>query len=293
MPTPTAADAAPVAGSPAPAAAPTASLIPDAPAAAAAAAAPAAPAASLIPAPPAAPVKPAAPDPNDPNAWVLAEGVLGVGEKPSWLKTEKYKSVADQAAAYPELEKRFGAFKGAPKDGKYEHPKLEGVGVELVAEHPLLSEFQKWAVVNQLNQEGYEQLVGMLAQYEVANVPDMAAIKAQVGENADARITAAAQWGAANLDAQGYALFREATAGPNAAAVFKVMEAVIAKTQQAALPKPGQDNAAVGQGGLESIQALQAARDPITGKRLWDTDPKHRAMVERKYAEHFASQQTG
>lgn len=248
----------------------------------------------MIPAPPAAPAKPAAPDPNDPNAWVLAEGVLGNGEKPAWYKADKYKSVADQAAAYPELEKRFGAFKGAPKDGKYEHPKLEGVGVELVAEHPLLSEFQKWAVVNQLNQEGYEQLVGMLAQYEVANVPDMAAIKAQVGENADARITAAAQWGAANLDAQGYALFREATAGPNAAAVFKVMEAVIAKTQQAALPKPGNDSAAVtGEGGLAAIQALQAARDPITGKRLWDTDPKHRAMVEGKYTQYFASQQTG
>lgn len=116
MTTPTAATpAAPVAATPAapiPAAAPAAavpatdSLIPAAPVAA-------------TPATPAAQAAAAAPtDPNSPDAWVLAEGVQGTGKRPEWFKGDKYGSVADQAKAYVDLEKRFGSFNGAPKDGK-------------------------------------------------------------------------------------------------------------------------------------------------------------------------------
>ncbi len=48
--------------------------------------------------------------------YYLTEGIKGTGEVPEWLDT-KYKSVADQAKGYAELSKKFGGFKGAPKDG--------------------------------------------------------------------------------------------------------------------------------------------------------------------------------
>lgn len=48
--------------------------------------------------------------------YFLTEGIKGAGDTPEWFKADKYKSIADQAKAYTELEKRFGGFKGAPKD---------------------------------------------------------------------------------------------------------------------------------------------------------------------------------
>ena len=263
------------------------------PPAAASAPAPAA-AKSLLPEDPGAAPAPATPpatapkpaDPNDPNAWVLAEGIQGTGERPGWFLADKYKSVAEQAKAYPELQKKFGAFTGAPKDGKYEVKLPDNVGVDLVQDHPLMGEFQKWAAAKQLNNEGFNELLGMLATYEASQIPDMGSIKADLGENADARITAAAQWAKANLGAEGYNLMREATNGPNAAAVFKVLEAVIGKTKQVTLPKPGDDVPATGPTALAAIEALQAKRGP-DGRRLFETDPKHREMVERKYREYY------
>lgn len=280
----------------APAAAPVAAA-PAAPAAPAAApAAPAAPAAapkidSLIPdnpaAAPAPAASPAATDPNAANAWLFAEGVLGAGERPTWFKADKYKSVADQAAAYPDLEKRFGSFVGAPKDGKYDIAIPAEIGLELDGEHPLLGTFQKWGAENHLSQKGFTELMGMLAQYEAQNMVDMDAVKKDLGEKADDRIGAVAQWGKANLDAEGYSLLRQATAGPNAAAVFKVLESVIGKTRQVALPKPGSDVLSAQPQGLQAIQAEHSKRG-ADGKLLYDTDPKHRARIEAAYQEYYA-----
>ena len=49
--------------------------------------------------------------------FFLSDGIKGVGDQPEWYKADKYKSVAEQAKAYTELEKKFGGFTGAPKDG--------------------------------------------------------------------------------------------------------------------------------------------------------------------------------
>lgn len=290
--------AAPAPGTPA-AAAPTTPAVPAAtPPAAAPVTPPAAAPASLLdgaaPAatpPAAAPAAPAAPaDPNSPNAWLLAEGVMGTGEKPAWLKTDKYATVAAQAEAYTHLESRFGAFVGAPKDGKYAPATMpEGVAGEFVTDHPVFAEFGKWAAKRQLSQEGYNEVLGLLAQYEASQVPDMAAIKTELGANADTRINAVAAWGRANLDAAGFDTLKAATSGANAAAVFTVIEAAIAKSQQPVLPKPGADVPG-GQGtGLAAIQAEHGKKD-AQGKLLWNTDPKHRARVEKMYADYYASQ---
>ena len=45
--------------------------------------------------------------------YYLADGVKGTGDIPEWYKADKYKSVAEQAKAYPELLSKFGGFTGA------------------------------------------------------------------------------------------------------------------------------------------------------------------------------------
>lgn len=289
MTTPTAAPAAPVAAAtPAPAASATpatpalaaaeiTSLIPAEPAAAPAAT----PASAVAPATPATPAV---------DAWVLSEGVNGSGPRPDWFKADKYKTVAEQAKAYVDAEKRFGSFTGAPKEGKYDIKLPEGAGVELVGDHPLLGTFQEWGAKNQLSQQGFTELLGFLGQYESQHIVDPAAVKTAVGENADARITAVAQWGKANLDQAGYQLLREATAGPEAAAVFKLVEAVIGKTKQIALPGPGADvpvaGAAEGHAALD--KRMQTERD-AKGNLKWNTDAKFRAEIEAERVKLFTA----
>lgn len=221
---------------------------------------------------------------------MLTEGVLGTGERPSWFKGDKYKSVAAQAEAYVALESRFGAFVGAPKDGKYEFKAPEGVAVEIIPDHPLVTEFGKWAAENQLSQTGYNTLLGMLGQYESSMIPDMAVIKAQVGENADARITAIAQWSKANMKPEEYATFRDATTGANAASVFKLVESLVGRTKQIVLPKPGADSPAAQAGGLKAIQDAQGKLGPDGKTRLWDSDPKYRIEIEGRYKDYFSAQ---
>ncbi len=229
-------------------------------------------------------------DPNAPQAWVLSEGVLGKGEKPSWFKGDKYATVAKQAEAYVALEQRFGAFVGAPKDGKYEWKAPENAsdqvkGATFDMENPLFKGFNEWATKSQLSQEGYNQVLGMLVQYEVQQAPNMAQIKAQVGENADTRITAVNNWAKANLEAPVQQSLRASMTGKNAAEVFKTMEALIAQTAQARMPKPGDDVPAVGAGGLAAIERMAAAKND-KGQRLVDVEPGYRAKVFAARAEY-------
>lgn len=289
MTTPTAAPAAPVAAAtPAPAAPATPAAV--APAAAAPVidslipADTAAPAASA--AVPAAPVAPT--DPNSPDAWVLAEGVQGTGKRPDWFLSDKYKNVAEQAAAYPELQKKFGSFVGAPKDGAYDNKLPEGAGVELVGDHPLLGTFTGWAKENNLSQKGYTELLGMLGQYESQHFVDAVAVKAEIGKDADTRINAIAQWGKANLDDAGFASLRAALV-PSAqtAALVQVIEATIAKTRQTPMPKPGDDvpnlSAESQSAAIDKLMAEKTA----DGKQRYFVDPKFRAEVEAKRLKLF------
>lgn len=230
----------------------------------------------------------AAADPNGGKAWLLKDGVMGEGEKPAWFKQDKYATVAKQAEAYVHLESRLGSFVGAPKDGAYKINVPTGVDVK--ADSPLMTEFTKAAAKMQLSQEGFDQLLGFLVQDVASRAPNIDAIRGRLGESADARIAAVAQWGKANLGAEGYATLRAATSGVNADAVFKVLEQVIAKTGQVRLPKPGPDVPGGAPGaGAAAIAAMQAEKGP-DGKRKYETDPAHFAKVNKAWQDFHAGQ---
>ncbi len=278
--------AAPAAPAPAPAAVPADSLLPAEPGAAAPAPAKLTPEQELAAARETIRKHEEAANPNNGKSWLLTDGVMGQGEKPGWFKADKYKTVAEQAAAYPELERRMGSFTGAPKDGKYEFTAPEGV--EVTRDHPVLQAFDKWAAEHQLSQTGYSELLGMLVQYEASQVPDMGAIKASLGENADQRLAGVAAWAKANLDAEGYADLSAAMSGANAAAVTRVVESLIGKTRQVKMPGPGDDvPGTTGVATLTAIQAKMAEKLP-DGRRRVDAEPGYRRQVEKEMADYFA-----
>lgn len=290
----------PAAGAPpAPAAAPPAPAPAPSPPAPAPAPAPApTPPASLLdaatpPAPGAAP--PPAPPPGaaPPADWFYANGVKGEGPAPDWYKSAKYKTVDAQAQAYVELEKRFGAFTGAPADGKYEFKMPEGITGEFDFEDPLFKGFNEFAAKSHMNQETYQELLGMYANALAQQAPDFNAMKAQLGEKADERINAVTAWSKANFDEATQAKLRTASAGPDAVAVIELLEAAINKTRQVPLPKPGD-----GDPGAKVVTTQQLIRAEMEKKdaqgRVLYFDPSpagqaHRAKVDKMQNEMFAS----
>ena len=268
-------------------------------------AAPAAPVvptpASLVPDPEPAPAvaptslvpDPAAPTPGNDSKWYLAENVAGQGDAPEWFKADKYKSVDEQAKAYVELEKRFGAFTGAPEDGVYKINIPEGVPVEIDPSHSLFQELNKWAGESQLSQKAYDAVIGMFARYESSVAPDMDNMKKDLGDNADARLNSVAQWAKSNLSEDLYKAFRNAQTQANATDTFKVFEAIIAKTRQVAMPKPGDDVPGTVLTGLEEINAMQTEliKDgDDKGKRRYIVDSEFREKVEKLRMRFLAAQ---
>ncbi len=98
------------------------------------------------------------------DGWLFTDGVEGTGPRPLWLK-DKYKSVADQAAAYSELEKKLGEFKGAPKDG-YKFEEADGLNLE----DPMLAKFlPKFKEMN-MSQEAVKTLINEWSDYQQSAV---------------------------------------------------------------------------------------------------------------------------
>ena len=239
-------------------------------------------------APAADPAKPAADPAADPK-WYLADGVPGNGDAPEWFRNDKYANLFEQARAYPELEKRFGAFVGAPTDGVYQVNVPEGVPVEFDHEHPLFQELTEWGKSNQFSQKAFDGLIDMFARYEASLVPDMGQIKQQIGENADSRLNAVNQWIKSSLGEDGYNAYRMALTKENAADVFKTFEATMRLSRQVNAPKPGDDVPGAGKNELEEINAMQLKRNE-KGQRLYEIDSKYREEVEQRRMKYFAAQ---
>lgn len=209
---------------------------------------------------------------NEPS-WFLAEEIAGDGEAPEWFKAGKYKTVADQAKAYTDLEKRFGGFTGAPEDGyKLEAP--EGMDVlEGAEEHPRLQLFMDIAKDENMSQEAFNRVVHRMfaAEQQEAQEAREAELNA-LGDNAKARLESISTFYANNLDQDEYQAVREfASTASGVAALEKLMQ--MAKGASKLPSKPGDQVA------------------PKTGADLrdsvdWDkykTDPAYRRQVKQQY----------
>lgn len=224
--------------------------------------------------------------------WYLREGIKGEGDKPEWFNDKKYKTIEDQAKAQRELEKRFGAFTGAPENyelklpvGEDGQPLVEG---EFDTDHPILKQFMADAKEMGLSQDGFERILGMFATYEAqANSIDVAAQKEQIGKDADSRIKSLAQWGGANLSPDEYNVFKGMTA---TADQFKVLEKLVQKSRPAQVPRGDTVNS----DGMtpDKLREMKFAKD-ANGNRKTETDPDYAARVKKAYADYYGTEPVG
>ena len=211
---------------------------------------------------------------DDTPAFLFAEGISGEGDAPEWFKSDKYKTVSDQAKGYGELESKFGSFTGSPKDGNYE---IEGVDF---AENPLMSIVAEWGAVNQLSNDGLAGLVEKVNELAMSQVEqDATAAKEALGDRADERLGNISQWAKNNLAPEEFEQFKglAQTAGQ-----VEVIEKLIGMTKNSKLVK-ADTTKAVTETAEEELAKMQLATDK-DGKRMMD-DPDYRKKYNAKKAQ--------
>ena len=200
--------------------------------------------------------------------YFLTDGIKGTGEAPEWYKSDRYKSVSDQAAAYTELEKKFGAFKGAPKDG-YSMPE----GIE--KEDELMQELMGFATETNMSQDYFNKAWDLLAaQSGAAEEVSAEAEIAKLGDNATDRIKTVEQFMKNNLDPDVYEQVRYAV---NSADSIMLVEALIKSTAPQKLPIDGY----VVPGGVtwEDIKKEMFRKDD-NGNFLRSIDSNHEKKIQ-------------
>ena len=205
--------------------------------------------------------------------YFLTESIKGFGDAPEWYKADKYKSVADQAKAYTDLEKKFGGFTGAPKEG-YAMPEGVDQGDEL------MEALQGFAEKTNMNQGSFNEAWDLLlAQSDAVEEVSAEAEIARLGDNAEGRIKTVEQFMKNNLDSETYERLRFSV---NSAESVELVEALIGATAPAKLPIDGH----IEPGGLtwSDIEAEMFRKDD-NGNLLRSVDRNHESKIQRMMKE--------
>lgn len=215
--------------------------------------------------------------------WFLAEGLKGEGERPEWFNGEKYKTVAEQAKAQRELEKKLGGFTGAP-EGDYELSLPEGIEGQFDLEHPILQDFKETAKAANMSQETFSALLHKFVEYEATSGQvDIQREREALGPKADSRIASVRDYLKANLPDEVFQAFKGEL---RTAAAVEALETLIGKTR-APLPNEGGEDFATAD--VEKLRDLREQKDD-QGRRLYDVDPEHRRKVRALYSKIYGDQ---
>lgn len=221
------------------------------------------------------------------GAWGWNSDTPGEGDRPEYL-AEKYKTVEDQAKAYPELASKMGKYGnnfGAP-EGDYELNLPEGVEGEFDTESPLLSAIQKEAKDMGLSQQAFDRLLGTYIEHDLSMIESTEQlaerVASELGENGKQVISDT--WQRLNQ-----------VLGPEDAkaldAVTGSAEAVKAlnKLLQSEAVLPAEGGKELGQVTRDELRAMRFKKypegHPKEGREMYGDDPDHTAKVEGLYKE--------
>jgi hypothetical protein len=207
--------------------------------------------------------------------WFWSDGVKGEGEPPEWFKGDKYKTIEEQAKAYPELAKKLGSFTGAPE--AYELTLPDGVEGAFDPEHPILQRFMERAKDAGMSQDMFTATLHDFIEYELGvSEANIAEQKQALGPKADARIAAVRDTLAARLPEE---QFQALVGMAKDAATFEAIEALVQSNAPAPVPREGTTDMSTLH---EQLKDLRTATDD-KGQRLYDTDPATRAKAKELY----------
>ena len=204
-------------------------------------------------------------DANEPSWWI-DEGMPGAGDRPEWLP-EKFKSVADAAKSYTELEKRVGS---APKD--YDISKGESwIDADFAPFQDMLEHAKSKHVPQDVIDSMLESVGSYLNEFNI----DYSKEREKLGPNADERLNVLENWAKANFSQD---TFDALTNNMRTADAIKAIEEVRAKmnANTTNIPSNNMDAAA----SMPNMQDIQAELNRNLDK--YKTDPAYRRELQAK-----------
>lgn len=205
-------------------------------------------------------------DTGVPN-WFIDEGIPGVGVRPDWLPT-KFKSTADLAKSYNELEKRVGT---APEE--YDLSKSKFIDPDYAP----IQDFMAFAKDKRVPQEVMDKMVDAIDKYMGEFTPDAAEEMKLFGDNANERLTTLDNWAKANLsDGAVNALMNSL----KSADAIKALEEIRGKMMNSSTLIPAGND-----GGVNNTATLKDLQDEM-GKNLqkYTEDPVYRREWQARLA---------
>ncbi len=198
--------------------------------------------------------------------WYWDSNTPGQGERPEFLP-EKYKSVADVAKAYKELESRLGT---APKE--YDFSKGESW---MEPDYEPFQQMADFAKSKHVPQEVMDKFLDTVGLYMDEFRTDLNEEKSKLGENATQRLQTLNNWAKSNLSEKA---FNALTMGMRTAEQIEALEEIRNKMIGNSTMVPG-GNASV-TGGGPTIEEYRSELNANFAK--YKTDPSYRKEMERK-----------
>lgn len=214
-----------------------------------------------------------------PSSWLWADGVEGNGDKPEFFKDGKYKSVAEQAKAYTELEKRFGGFVGAPQEG---YQLAEELGV--ASDDPSINAVLDILKESNASNDFANKLIGTYVEAQQAQAQAQIAKELELlGSNADYRINAIKEFAGVNLPSELQDTFQSMV---TTAKGVEVIEALMKKMQGSAVaPQSTERTPAMDAGKLREMMFAKNEN----GQLLSSIDPEYKRKVDKAYAQFYGA----
>lgn len=211
--------------------------------------------------------------PQSPS-WFIDEGIPGVGERPAWLN-EKFKTAADLAKSYTELEKKLRI---EPEEYDFTKSKF------LDSDYVPIQELMTLAKNNRVPKEVMDKMVESVDKYMDEFSIDYSEEIKKLGDNAQDRIKTLDNWAQANLSKDSYEAL---TTNLNNAAAIKALEELRGKMMSGNPIVPnGNDGAA---SGVESLADIQG--EIVNNLAKYKADPKYRAELQGRL--ELASKNSG
>lgn len=203
---------------------------------------------------------------SDSPSWSWDENTPGVGERPSWLPA-KYKSAADVAKAYGELEKRLGQ---APKE--YDFSKGEGW---IEPDYEPFQHMAEFAKQNHVPQTVMDKMLETVGLYLDEFRTDINEEKAKLGDNASERLQTLNNWARSNLSE---GAFSALTGSMRTAEAIEALEEIRDKMLGNSTMIPGNNAAPAGAG-----MTIEEYRSELQSNlKKYETDPHYRKEMGRK-----------
>lgn len=154
-------------------------------------------------------------------SWWIDEGVPGSGNKPEWLDN-KFKSAADLARSYKELEQRVGT---VPDSYDFTKSKY------LDPEYGPFKDFQDFAKQKRVSQDVVDKMLESVDKYFGEFTTDYNEERKKLGDNAKERLDTLNNWAQANLSENAYvALTSHMTSADAVLAIEEIRNKMMSNT---------------------------------------------------------------